>query len=121
VGEKRKYEGGWEDCQGLLVDEYETVDGQALSARLLRTMVDKKKRSRGVFVHMVEEKRGRGQWAVYEGRSAVFLMPGCYDPALVGEEDRKKGPAALTAAAMTGVETVGQIAERWLKCRQGSA
>ena len=72
-----------------MVDGYETVDGKPLNSRLLRTMVDKKGRSRGVFVHMVEEKKGRGEWAVHEGRSAVFLMPGCYDPALVGEDSRK--------------------------------
>lgn len=108
-------DGGWESWQRLVGDGYETVDGQLLDPWLMKTMVDKKTRSGGVFVHMVEEKSGRGEWALYEGRSAVFLMPGCYDPALVGEDNRKQAPRALTAAAMAGVETVDRIAERWLK------
>ncbi|KAH6641826.1 hypothetical protein F5144DRAFT_483016, partial [Chaetomium tenue] len=105
-----------DDWQGLVADRYETVEGEALDPWLLRTMADRKKRSQGAFVHMVEEKTGRGEWATYEGRSAVFLMPGSYDPTLVGEDSRKNAPGALTAAAMAGVETVGHAAKRWAKC-----
>ncbi|EAQ85677.1 predicted protein [Chaetomium globosum CBS 148.51] len=107
---------GWDDWQGLVKDGYETVEGEVLDPWLLRTMADRKKRSQGAFVHMAERKKGRGEWAINEDQSAVFLMPGCYDPTLVGEDSRKNAPGALTAAAMAGVETVGHAAKRWVNC-----
>ncbi|KAK3296690.1 uncharacterized protein B0H64DRAFT_372130 [Chaetomium fimeti] len=109
---------GWEDWQGLVADGYETVDGEAVDAGLLKTIAGRERRAHGVFVHMVEEKKGRGRWVVYEDRSAVYLMPGYYDPALVGGDGRKKMGVALSAAALASVETVGQITERWIKSRK---
>ncbi|KAH6840602.1 hypothetical protein B0I37DRAFT_384655 [Chaetomium sp. MPI-CAGE-AT-0009] len=107
----------WEDWQGFVVDGYETVDGELVDAGLLKALAGRARHAQGVFVHMVEEKKGWGTWVLHENRSAVYLMPGYYDPALVGGDSKKKPGSALSAAALAGVGTVGQIAERWIKSR----